>query len=94
MDNNKSVADSNLKQHLTDIREFIESFDMEDTEILMWDLLLYTFTCEDADNWDSKRRNSTMHFYKLLLNFVKGVHAIAIPLFSHFQHEIPANLRS
>jgi len=82
-----------LKPHLDNIIEFMESYDLEDTEGILWDLLLYTFSCNDTDNWNGFRRNNTLHFYKLLLGFIKGVHGITVPMLAHFNHKIPINFK-
>lgn len=96
MENSKSApkafVDPTLKWHLDKIKTFLENYDLDGSEVILWDMLLYAFTCKDADNWDGFRRNNTMLFYKLTLGLIQAIWAIAIPMFNHFQHELPFNL--
>lgn len=97
MENNKSVpegvlADLSLKEHLNSIAVFLESYDLEESEKILWDLLINTFTCDNVDLWDGFRRNNTLLFYKQVLDLIKGVFGIAIPMFNHFQYELPIQL--
>lgn len=70
----------NLETCISDILYFFDFYGMNDIEELLWDLLSYALTCEDVDNWDSYRRNNTLHFFRLLTKVITALYVLLAPI--------------
>ncbi|CAL1517823.1 hypothetical protein [Chitinophaga sp. MM2321] len=80
------------KEHLEKVFDLFDTYDLSSIKEVLWAIIYNAIASQTTDDMQSSSRAELLTVYKLIDDFIEGIHGIGHELFTRFNHKVPPGM--